>query len=269
MPPTPPPRPLQPTPLPPRHPAQDVVKIIDACPRSIFLRLERTIAPRLAFLESLGVGADLGRIIVRFPDLLTASVEGVLEPRVAFLQQALCISREEVGRHPKLLAASEAMVVKRLEFLYGLGLSDDAVVKILKRHPQVLDYSAESMRPRIEFLMHEVGMDEAEVADAVTRSSALFSLSVEHSLRPKIEYLTQELGGSKASLVTFPNYLTLSLAQCIQPRHRFLVEKKQSDSPFKLSKLMLTDQVFAQRAGVQLGDYLAFRADSRNWALAR
>ena len=124
------------------------------------------------------------------------------------------------------------------------------------------------MQPRIEFLMNEVGMDEAEVADVVTKLSQLFSLSVENSLRPKYEYLTEELGGSKQSLVSFPTYLTLSLEQRIEPRHRFLVELKKAENPFKLSQLLLKDDVFAHRAGARLEQYQAFR-DARTWTLAR
>lgn len=39
-------------------------------------------------------------------------------------------------KHPKLLTNGEGMVEKRLEFLFGLGLSDDAVKKIVRSHPQ-------------------------------------------------------------------------------------------------------------------------------------
>jgi hypothetical protein len=40
-------------------------------------------------------------------------------------------------RHPKLLTNSEQMVEQRLAFLFGLGLSDAAVKKIVQSHPQV------------------------------------------------------------------------------------------------------------------------------------
>lgn len=80
------------------------------------------------------------------------------------------------------------------------------------------------MRPRVEFLLDEVGLDEFEVSEVVTKLSTLFSLSVENSLRPKFHYLRDELGGSKDSLVSFPVYLSLSLAQRIQPRHRYAEE---------------------------------------------
>lgn len=283
----------------------------------LFLRIERTMQKRIAFLESLGVGDKLGKIIARAPNLLYTGVDDVLEPRVKYLQYVLGLSREEVrigsgpsrplppspataapsppprrasaprglrsppapalsppcavspqvGRmtvkHPKLLTNGEGMVEKRLEFLFSLGLSDEAVKKIVRSHPQaravaapvfpsgagrlspspglpgcmflprssppraatlpspqVLNYSPESMQPRVEFLLDEVGLDEFEMSEVVTKLSTLFSLSVENSLRPKYHYLLDELGGSKDSLVSFPVYLSLSLSQRIQPRHR-------------------------------------------------
>lgn len=45
-------------------------------------------------------------------------------------------------KHPKLLTNGEAMVEKRLDFLFSLGLSDEAVRKIVRSHPQVRDFSS-------------------------------------------------------------------------------------------------------------------------------
>ena len=165
-----------------------------------------------------------------------------------------------VERHPKLLTNNEAMMEKRLVFLFDdLGLSDAAVKRIVQSHPQVLNYTPESMRPRVAFLQQEVGMNEQEVADMVTRLGQLFSLSVENSLRPKFQYLTSELGGGKHSLASYPTYLSLSLEQRIQPRHRFLVERQLAANPFQLHALMSSDVAFAKAAHAPLDDYLSFR----------
>lgn len=76
---------------------------MEVAPRVLFLRIERTMQKRIAFLESLGVGDKLGRIIARAPNLLYTGVDDVLEPRVTYLQYVLGLTREEARGYSPLV----------------------------------------------------------------------------------------------------------------------------------------------------------------------
>jgi mTERF domain-containing protein len=243
--------------------AAELVRVLEVAPRVMFLRIERTLQKRLAFLESLGVPHDkLGHIVSRAPTLLYTT-SATLEPRVEYLCYVLKLAREDVGRmvvrHPKMLTNNESMLESRLLFLFQLGLNDDAVRRMVLSHPQLLNYTPESMTPRVEWLMDEVGMDADEVVRTVTKLSQLFSLSVDKSLRPKYQYLTCELGGSKQTLLDCPTYLSLSLAARIVPRHLFLKARGRAATPFNVWEFIHADPRFAKSAAATLDEWAAFR----------
>ena len=241
----------------------ELVRILTAAPRVMFLRIERTLTKRLQFLQSLGVPAEkLGHVLSRAPALLYHTID-TMEPRVQYMCFTLGVERSDVGRmvvrHPKLLTANEAMLETRLMFLFQLGLDDDAVRRMVRSHPQLLNYTPDCMAPRVAWLMDEVGMTPPEVAHTVTRLSQLFGLSVDNSLRPKYQYLTSQLGGTKRSLLECPTYLSLSLAQRIVPRHRFLVHRGVAATPFNLWDFIPSDTRFLATARATADEYEAFK----------
>lgn len=242
----------------------DVVRVLEVAPRVMFLHIER-MAKRAAFLESLSLPrARWGRLLARHPGFLYTTVD-TMEPRVAYLSYALRLSRDEVGRlvdkHPKLLSNNEAMFEARLTFLFSLGLDDAGVRRMVCSHPQILNYTPESMAPRVEWLTQEVGMSPDEAAKTCARLSQLFSLSVERSLRPKFEYLTNQLGGSKATLLECPTYLSLSLAARIVPRHLFMASLGRAATPFNVWDLIHADARFVGAARSTLEQYNRFKAE--------
>ena len=241
----------------------ELVRILTAAPRVMFLRIERTLTKRLQFLLSLGVPAEkLGHVLSRAPALLYHTID-TMEPRVQYMCYIMHLERSDVGRmvvrHPKLLTANEAMLETRLMFLFQLGLDDDAVRRMVRSHPQLLNYTPDCMAPRVKWLMDEVGMTPEEVAHTVTRLSQLFGLSVDNSLRPKYQYLTSELGGTKRTLLECPTYLSLSLAQRIVPRHRFLVHRGCATTPFNLWDFIPSDARFLASARATADEYQSFK----------
>ncbi|XWS09707.1 hypothetical protein CRYUN_Cryun39dG0012300 [Craigia yunnanensis] len=142
-----------------------------------------------------------------------------------------------------------------------LGAPRDSIVKMVKKHPQLLHYSIDDgLLPRINFL-RSIGMCNSDILKVLTSLTQVLSLSLEDNLKPKYMYLINELNNEVHSLTKYPMYLSLSLDQRIRPRHRFLVSlKKAPKGPFPLGSLVPTDECFCQRwAGTSLDNYLAFR----------
>ena len=185
-----------------------------------------------------------------------------LAPRVAYFKNELLIPEPEIPkmleRNPAVLTFSvENQIKPRVDFLKGLGISHEGVVKMIVRHPHLLQYSFEGLEEHIGFLS-SIGMNEEDVVHTVTRLSQLFSLSVKNSLEPKFKYLTDELGGDHHTCVKFPAYFSLSLDQRIKPRHEYLRGYDAAPDPFPMKYLSENDAAFAARAAPSGGSLEEF-----------
>ena len=244
----------------------ELTKLIHKEP-AILLQRNRHTAPRCRYLTELGVPAErLPTMLRKQPQILHLSVEKGLKPRVAYFKNELLIPEADIPkmleRNPAVLTFSiENQVQPRVDFLRDLGISRDGVMKMIVRHPHVLQYSFEGLEEHINFLS-SIGMDEEDVVHTVTRLSQLFSLSVEDSLRPKFKYMTDELGGDHKTCVKFPAYFSLSLDQRIKPRHTYLQQYDCAPDPFPMKYLSENDAAFAARSapsGGSLADFEEYR----------
>lgn len=234
---------------------------------AILLQRNRHSIPRCRYLTELGVPSEkLPSMLRKQPQILHLSVQKGLMPRVAYFKKELLIPEAEIPkmleRNPAVLTFSvENQIKPRVDFLKDLGISHDGVVKMIVRHPHLLQYSFEGLEEHINFLT-SIGMDEQDVVHTVTRLSQLFSLSVKDSLRPKFKYLTDELGGDHKTCVKFPAYFSLSLDQRIRPRHTYLQSYRCAPDPFPMKYLSESDAAFAARAaegGGSLRDFEEFK----------
>ena len=234
---------------------------------AILLQRNRHTVPRCRYLTELGVPAErLPTMLRKQPQILHLSVEKGLKPRVAYFKKELLIPEADIPkmleRNPAVLTFSiENQVQPRVDFLRDLGISRDGVMKMIVRHPHVLQYSFEGLEEHINFLS-SIGMNEEDVVHTVTRLSQLFSLSVADSLRPKFKYMTDELGGDHKTCVKFPAYFSLSLDQRIKPRHTYLKQYDCAPDPFPMKYLSENDAAFAARSapsGGSLADFEEYR----------
>ena len=234
---------------------------------AILLQRNRHTVPRCRYLTELGIPAErLPTMLRKQPQILHLSVEKGLKPRVAYFKKELLIPEADIPkmleRNPAVLTFSiENQVQPRVDFLRDLGISRDGVMKMIVRHPHVLQYSFEGLEEHINFLS-SIGMDEEDVVHTVTRLSQLFSLSVTDSLRPKFKYMTDELGGDHKTCVKFPAYFSLSLDQRIKPRHTYLQQYDCAPDPFPMKYLSENDAAFAARSassGGSLADFEEYR----------
>ena len=234
---------------------------------AVLLQRNRHTVPRCRYLTELGVPAErLPTMLRKQPQILHLSVEKGLKPRVAYFKNELLIPEADIPkmleRNPAVLTFSiENQVQPRVDFLRDLGISRDGVMKMIVRHPHVLQYSFEGLEEHINFLS-SIGMNEEDVVHTVTRLSQLFSLSVKDSLRPKFKYMTDELGGDHKTCVKFPAYFSLSLDQRIKPRHTYLKQYDCAPDPFPMKYLSENDAAFAARSapsGGSLADFEEYR----------
>ncbi|GAB2293808.1 hypothetical protein Dimus_028021 [Dionaea muscipula] len=246
----------------------DMRRILLRQPQILECTVENLLKSRVAFLVDLGIpNSRIGKVITAAPSICTYGVESSLKPTVDYLVQEVGIKERDLS---KVIQLSPQILVQRVEITWNdryaflskeLRAPRDSIVKMITKHPQLLHYSIQDgLLPRIKFL-RSIGMQNTDILKVLTSLSQVFSLSVEGNLRPKYLYLINELQNEVKSLTKYPTYLSLSLAQRIRPRHRFLVFlKKTEGGPFPLRSLVLSDECFCEKwAGTSTKEYLAFR----------
>lgn len=246
-------------------PAEDVKRIVLKCPRILEYKPNRTIAPRLAWLvEELGIPkAEMGKIVLRAPQVMSLSLEESLKARVDYLVAGAGVDRAALGKvvrnHPLVLTYSEDSMQKRVEYLSTLGLTRAQVGKAVTAHPHVLHYRIPAMRKRVLFLEQQA-LSREQIVDVLVRMPQVFSLDIEANLKPKVEYLRTQMGATSETLVKYPGILTLSLANRIVPRHKFMAEVGYPViHPLPPNLLKCSDQEFAEKLGTSVEAYAEFR----------
>lgn len=171
------------------------------------------------------------------------------------------------------------------------------VARAVQAHPQVLHYRIPAMRKRVEFLA-ELGLSPEQAAEIFSRIPQAFSLDVEANMRPKVEvcvyrcvhrcvlgasfpltcpgatglptdpstqYLMTQMGATTETLVKYPGILSLSLANRIVPRHKFMSEVGYPIiHPLPNNLLKCSDLEFTAKLGASLEAYSEFKARVAN-----
>lgn len=133
-----------------------------------------------------------------------------------------------VDSRVEVLSLTVATAKSRVLYLSSLGIQPGDLVKIIAKHPRVLEYRTErTMKPRVEYL-REIHVDPKDLAKVITRAPVLLELSVNKTLRPRAQYLTREIGIPEEAigkLVTkHPAVLTYNSDTMVAPRVRFFLD---------------------------------------------
>ncbi|XWS61416.1 hypothetical protein CRYUN_Cryun07bG0124200 [Craigia yunnanensis] len=251
------------------------VEIIVRRPAILNYDLDSQLIPKIQFLEELSGGdADAtGTVLRKLPAILSYSLEH-MEGHVEFMRSYVGLSDPEIFKiilvFPNVISASKERKLRpRIEFLKQCGLNSNDIFKFLTRGPLFLALSFEDNLAHKLGVLVKIGYEyrtkEFAVAlGAVTRTSCenlqkviglflsyglssedIFSMSKKHpqilqynpsSLEEKMEYLIEEMGREVSELLTFPAFLGYKLDDRI--KHRYEVKKKTVGTGMSLNKLL-------------------------------
>ncbi|KAG4150352.1 hypothetical protein ERO13_D04G000085v2 [Gossypium hirsutum] len=212
-------------------------------------------------------------VLHKLPAILSYSLEH-MESHVDFMKSYVGLDDREIFKiilvFPNVVSASKERKLRpRIEFLKQCGLNSNDIFKFLTRAPLFVALSFEdNLAHKLGFLVkigYEYRTKELAVAlGAVTRTSCenmqkviglflsyglscedIFYMSKKHpqilqynpgSLEEKMEYLTEEMGRDVSELLTFPAFLGYKLDDRI--KHRYEVKKKTAGTGMSLNKLL-------------------------------
>ncbi|CAM6126585.1 unnamed protein product [Calypogeia fissa] len=247
-------------------------------------RVDDCLRPKIEFLRNRGISKEqMGKMVVRSPQILTYSLEGKL---LAIEKKLLEIGLkgDEIGKifikHPAVFGTSISKFDKNIQSLRDGGIKE--VAKAIFKLPQIMSLSLDSkfqqvvqflrddlklqqeqitkmltcqisilsfsiqdnMRPKVGYF-YEMGLQQEDIARLVVKYPNVFCHSLDNSIKPKVRYLLEVMKLEVLELICFPHYLSYSLLTRIIPRHEYVAKHCLH---FRLSSLLSCgDEVFQKR----------------------
>ncbi|XAR59543.1 hypothetical protein NMG60_11015415 [Bertholletia excelsa] len=187
------------------------------------------IRDRAEWLKSIHVkGSFLGVALIRAGDNILERSTEELDEIVDFLESN-GVSRQWMGyvmsRCPQLLSYSMEEVKYRVQFFLEMGLNGKDFGTMVFDYPRVLGYfSMEEMKQKVAYLM-EFGLSNEDVGKLLAFKPQLMGCSIEEKWKPLVKYLYY-LGisreGMRRILTIKPMVFLLDLESTIVPKVQFL-----------------------------------------------
>lgn len=253
----------------------DAVGIIVKRPSILNYDLDAQLVPRIGFLQKLSGGDKdgVGEVLNRLPAILTYSVEHV-QSQVEFLRTSAGLTDDEIFKivlvFPNVMSASkERKLCPRIDFLQDCGLDSGEIYRFLVKAPLFLGLSFKKNLAHKLAMLTKIGYSYrtknlAMAMGAVTRTSSenlqevislflsygfsfddIVEMSKKHfqilqynprSLEEKMEYLLEEMDREIGELLSFPAFLGYNLDNRI--KHRYELKKKVVGEEMSLNKLL-------------------------------
>jgi mTERF len=171
-------------------PYVDARLMIKRWPILLTYSVQGRIHPGVIFLQSLG-DTRWNRILLKYPQVVTHSVENVLMPRLQFLERMLNIpsAKQLVTHYPPLLWLSSDLIEAKFLFLQeSLDLTQEETEMIIETYPQILGLSVDNnLKIKISYL--QTYLSTEQLRDIVLYQPALLAYSLERRIRPRLEQL--------------------------------------------------------------------------------
>ncbi|KAL9240591.1 hypothetical protein vseg_014792 [Gypsophila vaccaria] len=253
----------------------DAVGIIAKRPTILHCDLDSQLVPRIGFLQRLSGGDTngVGEALNRLPAIVSYSVEH-LQSHVEFFRSFVGLHDQEIFKivlvYPNVMSASvDRKLRPRVEFLKECGLDTDEIYRFLVKSPLFLGLSFEknlslklamlvkigyvyrtkelvmamgaTTRTRCEYLQQVIGLFLSygfSCDDIVAMSNKHFQILQYNpkSLGEKMEYLIEEMDREIGELLSFPAFLGYNLNTRIKPRYELKLKVVGED--MSLNKLL-------------------------------
>ncbi|CAN8267770.1 unnamed protein product [Cochlearia groenlandica] len=134
-------------------------KFVEAL-RVIYKTSVETYQAKIDNYKSIGLGAgDISYIFKKWPSFISYS-EKKIARTLETLRSCCGLTEYEaiavLKKHPKCICSSETKILTSVEIFVGLGFTRDDFATMVKRYPQCIDYKAETIKKKTEFLVNKM-----------------------------------------------------------------------------------------------------------------
>jgi mTERF domain-containing protein len=167
-----------------------------------------------------------------------------------------------IRKNPQVLHRTPESLEKRIKFLESIGVKE-GLGKIIAKAPQIICLRTENMQMTVKFLQ-STGISDEDITRIVYMHPEILTYNVNRNLKPTYEFLRENFNISKERLVKSPNLLSYGLESRIKPRYWFLKSKGLENTYKVTTALMLTDDKFCNMVKCSLKDYSDFKRRYKN-----
>ncbi|KAK8914050.1 hypothetical protein KSP39_PZI023998 [Platanthera zijinensis] len=218
-------------------PKASIRTVVLLYPPIIFFDIENDIKPRLDLLKKAGFEKDIGKILIKYPWVLSSCVQKNYDKIVVFFTSRK-VPKESVDRAikswPHILGCSVNKMNSIVVQFGQLGVYGRRLVPVISSSPQLLLRKPDEFLQVVSFLKH-FGFDAITIGKLLCRCPEIFAASVDDTLQRKVQILI-DFGISKQYLPRvirkYPELLLLDVNTTLLPRNwRTLIPDSIDPSP--------------------------------------
>ncbi|XP_058780356.1 transcription termination factor MTERF2, chloroplastic [Vicia villosa] len=200
---------------------------VETFPRVLLLSVNNHLSPMLNFLRDIGIPADsIPNIVLAFPPILLWNLQ-LLQTRVKALNQIDGVDKDYAKlmlKYPWVLSASIQKNYKEvLAFLYSLKVPKTRIDRAIKRQPQLLGCSTSKMKLMVD-QFDELGVQSKKLDHVITKSPQLLLQKPEDFLQVVLFF--ENMGFDKEDigrlLARCPEIFATSISNTLQRKIDFL-----------------------------------------------
>lgn len=205
-----------------------LINLILLFPPIIFCKIEVIKLRLLAFKEVTAVDGDVGKLLIKYPWILSTSIQENYKDILSFfnLEKVPIVSvQRAIKSWPLLLGCSTGKLKLMVEQFGELGIQNKKLGQVIAKSPQLLLRKPRELLQVISFL-EDLGLDKENIRRIIGRCPEIFATSIEKTLKKKLEFLS-DIGVSRAHLPRvikkYPELLVSDVERTLLPRMRYLM----------------------------------------------
>ncbi|KAK3404092.1 hypothetical protein EUGRSUZ_K00434 [Eucalyptus grandis] len=147
---------------------QEIFRIILVFPNIVSASRERKLRPRISFLKECGLNSnEIFKFLTKAPLFLGLSFEGNIAYKLGFLVKIgyKYRTKEFAAAIGSVTRTSCENMQKVIELFLSYGFSCEDMLLMSRKHPQILQYNPDSLEEKVEYLVGEMGRDLDELLD--------------------------------------------------------------------------------------------------------
>lgn len=199
-------------------------------PPVIFCNIKALETRMLAFKEFGLEDKDVGRMVIKYPWILSTSIHENLKEVLSFFDLEK-VPKTSVGcairSWPHILGCSTSILKVMVEQIDELGIANKKLGQVISRSPQLLLRKPKEFLKVVSF-MEGLGFDKETVGSILGRCPEIFAASIEKTLKRKLDFLSS-IGISKIHfprvIKKYPELFVSDTDRTLLPRVKYLMKK--------------------------------------------
>lgn len=200
---------------------ENACRALAANPGFLWHRRSQHLEQKLKVLVDFGIKEEVVRKLCTAPHILTRKVESLHKRLSLFGEIGLTV--EAINRllrtYPRILQYADGNILLALDFFKSLGMSGKEILCT----PALLSQPVDSIRKKYDFLRDQ-GFSDSDVHVLIHRNRQILGVA-DKNLKSKLDFLLCEHSYDLADIIKYPRCLTYSLQGRLIPRFKALKGK--------------------------------------------